>query len=396
MSKHKTYLIFLILLSLIGQGSITTFVPGLPTIATDLNIRNSVAAELTSSYLLGLAVTSLIVGAISDRYGRKKVIIISSIIYTLSSAFSIFLDNILYLSYLRFLQALGGGALLIMSHAIVTDCYTQNNRTKVLSIIYPMITISPPIGMLIGGLITNIFEWKTIYIFLSCCSLAICTFAILCFQETKQASTIQPIKPSILIKNYLYILKNPVFIGYTTLNCLTATIIYSYFADAPFILMDLNMSAAEIGYLIASTSFGVVIGNFICNQTLNILSFNKITTIAITIILCGALFLFATTYDGAQDTSEVIIPFFVISIGIGIIIPLLVSKVSHEFESIEGSTLGLYNFFRAITCAATTRYVGEFTSQDPNNMSIYITIFALFMIITFGWITFYNKKHSSQ
>ncbi len=156
------------------------------------------------------------------------------------------------------------------------------------------------------------------------------------------------------------------------------------------------MSAAEIGYLIASTSFGVVIGNFICNQTLNILSFNKITTIAITIILCGALFLFATTYDGAQDTSEVIIPFFVISIGIGIIIPLLVSKVSHEFESIEGSTLGLYNFFRAITCAATTRYVGEFTSQDPNNMSIYITIFALFMIITFGWITFYNKKHSSQ
>lgn len=392
MSTSKTYLIFLIILSLIGQGSITAFVPGLPTIAVDLDIKNSIAAELTSSYLLGLAATSLMVGAISDRYGRKKVIIIASLIYTLSGAFSIPFDNILYLSYLRFFQALGGGALLIMSHAIVTDCYNKTNRTKILAIIYPMITISPPLGMLIGGAITDIFAWKSIYIFLSCCGLATCMFATFFFQETKHANKIQPIKPSILAKNYLYILKNPVFIGYTTLNCLTATIIYSYFADAPFILRNLNMSSAEIGYLIASTSLGVIIGNFICKKTLNILSFNKLNIIAITIILCGSLLLLATTYNGAQYKSEVIIPFFIISIGIGTMIPLLVSKVSHEFESIEGSALGLYNFFRSIACATTTRYVGEFTAQDPNNMSIYIMIFVLLIITTFTLINFCNSR----
>jgi DHA1 family bicyclomycin/chloramphenicol resistance-like MFS transporter len=390
--KSHTSLIFLSLLSLLGQGSITVFVPGLPDVVASLHIDSSLAAQLMSAYLLGLSITSIIVGPISDRFGRKKVIIVASIIYSLSAILSIALTNIYYLSHLRFTQALGGGALLIMSHAIVADCYTKTDRTKILAIIYPMITLSPPLGMLIGGIVTDIFTWKTIYIFLSACGLTIFVFTTFFFKETINTKDIQPIKLWRLVKNYLYIIKHPIFIGYTLLNCLTAAIIYSYFADTPFILRKFNLSAAEIGYLIASTSFGVIIGNFICNKSLDNLSFNKIISIAISTMVCGSLYLVATTYSGAKNTSEVIIPFFIMSIGIGIIIPLLVSKVSHEFESIEGSTLGLYNFFRAITCAATTRYIGEFTLHDPNLMSIYILTFVCLLIITFIFISLHPKK----
>ena len=390
--NSRTLVIFAIMLSFIGQGSITILVPALPEIASTMHVSNPKAAQLVSTYLLGIAITSLFIGTLSDRFGRKKIIVIGAFLYTLSSVLPLFVDAFYDFVYLQFFQALGGGALLIMSHTIAVDSFQGKEREKALAIIYPMISISPPIAIFIGGAINHIWQWKSIYVFSSLYTAIILLVGIFIFKETLKQKKQKPIKTKQLLKNYIHISTHHVFIIYTTLNCLAAAMIYSFFADTPFILRNMGMSSIETGYMIAITGLGIMVGNTSCHKLLNTLSAKTLITISLVIILLGSILQYYTTQDGVQDPIEVIIPFTIMSAGIGLMLPILVAQVSHAFEEIEGAALGLYNFFRALACAATTRYVGEFTSQDPYRMTTYIMIFVILSIAVFVAICFTKKQ----
>ena len=393
--SNRTLVIFLILLSFIGQGSITILIPALPEIASTVHVSNTKAAQLVSTYLLGIAITSLFIGTISDRFGRRKVIVFGALIYTISAVIPLIIDNLDAFIILQFFQALGGGSLLIMSHTVAVDCFKGKEREKALAIIYPMISISPPLAIFIGGAINHVWHWKSIYIFSAIYTLIILLIGLFSFKETLKKSKQKPMSDKLLFKNYINIATHPIFIGYTTLNCLAAAIIYSFFVDTPFILDSMGISSIETGYMIAITGIGVIIGNTSCHKLLNFLSPKLLIIIALTIITIGSILEYYTTYDGMKHPLEIILPFTIMSAGIGLMLPLLVSQVSHAFEDVEGSALGLYNFFRAATCAATTRYVGEFTSQDPYRMTIYILAFALLSIAVFIIICIFHKHKKS-
>lgn len=388
----RALVIFAIMLSFIGQGSITILVPALPEIASTMHLSSSKAAQLVSTYLLGIAITSLFIGALSDRFGRKKIIVTGALLYTISAILPLFANTLHEFTYLQFFQALGGGALLIMSHTIAVDSFKGKEREKALAIIYPMISISPPIAIFIGGAINHIWQWKSIYIFSSLYTAIILLIGIFTFNETLKKTKQKSINTKQLLKNYIHISTHRVFISYTLLNCLAAAMIYSFFVDTPFILSKLGMSSIETGYMIAITGLGIMVGNTSCHKLLNTVSPKSLIIIALTVMLLGAILQCYTTYDGAHDPMEVIIPFTIMSAGIGLMLPILVAQVSHAFEEVEGAALGLYNFFRAITCAATTRYVGEFTSQDPNKMTIYIMAFVVLSVIVFIVICLTNKN----
>ncbi len=387
----RALVIFAIMLSFIGQGSITILVPALPEIASTMHVSNPKAVQLVSTYLLGIAITSLFIGTLSDRFGRKKIIVIGALLYIISATLPLFADTLSEFAYLQFFQALGGGALLIMSHTIAVDSFQGKEREKALAIIYPMISISPPVAIFIGGAINHIWQWKSIYIFSSLYTLIILLVGIFLFKDSLKQTKQKPINTKQLLKNYIHISTHRVFILYTALNCLAAAMIYSFFVDTPFILRNLGMSSIETGYMIAITGLGIMVGNTSCHKLLNTVSPKLLIVIALIVMLLGSILQCYTTYDGTNGPMEVIIPFTIMSAGIGLMLPILVAQVSHAFEEVEGAALGLYNFFRAVTCAATTRYVGEFTSQDPNKMTIYIMVFVILSIIVFTTICFTNK-----
>lgn len=384
------------MLSFIGQGSITILVPALPEIASSMNVSNPKAAQLVSTYLLGIAFTSLFIGSLSDKFGRKTVILSGAFLYTLSALTPLFVNNFDEFVYLQFSQALGGGSLLIMSHTIAVDFFQGKEREKALAIIYPMISISPPLAIFIGGAINHVWQWKSIYVFSTLYTFTVLLLGIFVFKETLQHKHKNTIKATTLLKHYMQISTNYKFVSYTALNCLAAAMIYSFFVDTPFILRKLGMSSIGTGYMIAITGIGIIIGNTSCHKLLNTLSPKTLITIALIIISLGSILQFYTTYYNVRGPLEVIIPFTVISAGIGLMLPILVAQVSHEFENIEGAALGLYNFFRAATCAATTRYVGEFTAHNPNKMTIFIMAFVILSIIIFTIICFIPPKHKKN
>ena len=394
--SSRTLVIFAIMLSFIGQGSITILVPALPEIASTMDVSNPKAAQLVSTYLLGIAITSLFIGALSDRFGRKKIIIIGAFLYTVSATLPLFANTLYEFTYLQFFQALGGGALLIMSHTIAVDSFQGKEREKALAIIYPMISISPPVAIFIGGAINHVWQWKSIYIFSSLYTLVILLVGIFLFKETLKKTKQKPINTKQLLKNYIKISTHRVFISYTALNCLAAAMIYSFFVDTPFILRNLGMSSIETGYMIAITGLGIMVGNTSCHKLLNTLSPKLLIVISLIVMSFGSILQYYTTFNGAQGPMEVIIPFTIMSAGIGLMLPILVSRVSRAFEEVEGAALGLYNFFRAVTCAATTKYVGKFTSQDPNKMTIYIMGFVIISIIVFTIICLTNKHNKTS
>ena len=218
------------LLSALGPFSIDMYLPGFPDIAKDLHTEISHIALSLSSYFIGVSIGQLLYGPLLDRFGRKKPLYVGLLIYLGASIWCVFVHNADTLILARFIQALGGCAGMVASRALVRDLFPVNENAKVFSLLMLVIAVSPIIAPTLGGYVTALFGWHSIFIILSGIALITMVTVYLWLPTGNYPDTTKSLRPLAIMSSFWEVLRVPQFYTYTFTGAFASSGLYAYIA----------------------------------------------------------------------------------------------------------------------------------------------------------------------
>ena len=156
----KPPLLILVLATAVGPMAINIFLPSMPRLEVDLSTSYAMVQLTLSLYLVGLAVAQLAYGPLSDRYGRRPLMITGVCIFLVGTVICIVAPSITILIIGRVLQAIGGCAGVVLGRAIVRDMYDRDKSASMLAYITMSMVVAPMLSPTIGGLIDEYYGWR--------------------------------------------------------------------------------------------------------------------------------------------------------------------------------------------------------------------------------------------
>lgn len=297
---NKTFLILILgMLSAIGPFSIDMYLPGFPAIAADLHTSVAHISLSLSSFFIGISVGQFIYGPLLDRYGRKKPMYVGLILYIIASIGCALAVTANMLIALRLVQALGSCVGMVASRAIIRDVFPVNEIAKVFSKLMLVIAVSPIIAPTLGGYLVASYGWHVVFIVLTVMAILILIAVHVALPETMQADTTSSLRPSLIIKKYLFVLKNPQFYTYAFTGAIAASGLYAYISGSPYVFIELfKVSEKGFGLIFAGVALGLIISSQVNSLLLKYFSSQQIIRIALFCQVLTGVVLFAGSVYG--------------------------------------------------------------------------------------------------
>jgi MFS transporter, DHA1 family, multidrug resistance protein len=260
-ANAKTMLMLLVVMTGIAPISLYLLVPALPVLATTFGRGISVAQMTVSLYMVGIACSQIIMGPLSDRFGRRPVLIAGLFLMVAASVACSFAENLPQLIAARFLQALGGASGMVVSRAIIRDLYPRERVGAMISLVIAVMMIAQMLSPLTGGLLETAFGWRAIFYAITAASLVIAIAVAFLLPETRR----DRIEAGGFRGDVGNLLTSRPFIGYMLCQVLASQIIFAFAGGGPYLVVtQMGRTSAEYGAWFATTGFAYLIGNVFC------------------------------------------------------------------------------------------------------------------------------------
>ena len=237
-------------------------IDSLTILKADFNLTSDMVQLILTVYIIAAGIGQLIFGILSDRFGRRPILLTGSLLFVLSSIVSVFSPNILFLLIMRTFQGLGAAACMSMARVIVNDSFNKTEAAEKLSLITAIMVIFPLISLILGGFIAQTLGWVgTMYVFFIF-GLIILTGSIYNISETKieKLNNLNFLK---ITNSFLVVLKNTKFITFTLIGAIQTGIFFSSFGFMPYEFARLGVSPLEFGFWLSFTGIGYFLGNIL-------------------------------------------------------------------------------------------------------------------------------------
>ncbi len=243
----------------VGMGLIT---PSITIIKADFNLTSDMVQLTLTVFIIAAGIGQLLFGFLSDRYGRRPILLTGSFLFAMSSITSVFSPNILILLIMRVVQGLGAAACMSMARVIINDSFNKTEAAEKLSLITAIMVIFPLISLILGGFIAQTIGWVgTMYVFFIF-GLIILTGSVYNISETKIAK-INNLNFSNITNSFLNVLKNSKFLTFTFIGSIQTGVFFSSFGFMPYEFARLGVSPLEFGFWLSFTGIGYFVGNIL-------------------------------------------------------------------------------------------------------------------------------------
>ena len=260
-AASRTTLLLLVAMTGVAPISLYMLVPALPLLATTFGRDISIAQMTVSLYMVGIACSQIIMGPLSDKFGRRPVLLAGLGLMVAASAGCIFAESLPQLIAARFLQALGGATGMVVSRAIIRDLYSRERISSMISLVIAVMMIAQMVSPLTGGLLETAFGWRSIFYVITAASLVIAVAIAVALPETRRDRT----EAGGFRGDVGSLLTSRAFIGYVLCQVLASQIIFTFAGGGPYIVVtQMGRSSAEYGAWFATTGFAYLIGNLFC------------------------------------------------------------------------------------------------------------------------------------
>ncbi|WP_223596589.1 multidrug effflux MFS transporter [Pseudomonas sp. A-R-19] len=365
----------LALITFSGTVAMHMFVPALPAAAHDFQVSPSYIQLTLSAYIIGLAVGQLFYGPISDRLGRKKVLLCGVMLFCVGSVGAWTASSIQMLIAARLIQALGGCSGLVLGKAIILDTVKGAKATQRLALLSLIVMIGPGLAPLIGMALVKLDGWRLIFAALSLFGVS---SLILIWRMLPESSPHQGQSFQTVVFNYATLLKSPRFWGFSLGGSLATTSLYAYITAAPFIFIrDLHTSESEMALFLALNIFGAWLGNICVTHLIfrvtakRLLQWGTGISFVAVIVLCSSALL------GALSKYILVGLMMIYTLGAGIISPVAMSEALSVNPQVAGSASGIYGFFQ-MGVGALASYLATL-GDTPLVMMIFVLLTCLLL-----------------
>jgi MFS transporter, DHA1 family, multidrug resistance protein len=285
-ATSRFMLLLLVAMTGVAPISLYMLVPALPLLATTFGRDISIAQMTVSLFMVGIACSQIIMGPLSDRFGRRPVLLAGLSLMVVASAACIFAETLPQLIAARFLQALGGATGMVVSRAIIRDLYSRERISAMISLVIAVMMIAQMLSPLTGGLLETAFGWRAIFYVITAASLVIAVAIAFALPETRRDRT----EAGGFRGDVGSLFKSRAFIGYLLCQVLASQIIFAFAGGGPYIVvLQMGRSSAEYGAWFATTGFAYLIGNLFCVRFAPRHSLEKLIWFGLALQFCGSL-----------------------------------------------------------------------------------------------------------
>lgn len=319
------------------------YLPSLPHLATDFKVLPAAIQQTLSLFVIGFGGAQLISGPLSDRLGRRPVLLGGLVVFVLASAACALAPTLPMLVAGRFLQALGCCTGVVVARAIVRDTYTPAEGARVIAKASSLLALAPLLGPIAGGYLQVAFGWRAAFFTLTACGLAVLIAATLRLTETNLRPNPEATQPRHLLAIYLKVMRTPAFWAYTLPGALSYSAIFIFISGSSYVLIRiLGVSTEFYGYLYAVGVLGYLGGTLICRRRLGSHGLQATLALGTGIGLAGGVLFLVLALAGVRHWSLVVLAQFLVMGAHGINFPCTQAGSVAPFPQQAGAAAGLF------------------------------------------------------
>jgi MFS transporter, DHA1 family, multidrug resistance protein len=334
----------LVAMTACGTLGMHIIIPALPATARALGMSVSAAQLTITLYLIGLAIGQLLYGPVSDRFGRRPVLLAGLTLFTVAGAVTAFAPTAGLLIGGRVLQSVGGCAGLVLGRAAVRDGASADRAAGQLALLTLVMSMVPAIAPAIGGYLTAYIHWRASYVLLASIGGLTLLAAVFLLPETNR-SRVSGAPASSIFLSYVRLLRSRVFCGYAIGGACSTTAFYAFMSASPFIFENqLHRPTQEVGLYYLVLMGGVALGSFCANRVAGRITNRTAMRIANALAILGAALFTLADLSGWVTVASMVGPVALFMVGAGMASPFaLAGSVSVNPQAI-GAASGMYGF----------------------------------------------------
>lgn len=354
-------LVVLVLSLLLGIQPVTTdlYLPALPVITESFGAPVSQSQLTLSTMMLAFGTSQLIWGPLSDRFGRRPVLLLGLIAYTIASVGAVVANSMALLVMWRIVQGAAIGATVMGGRAIIRDLYAPETGARVMSKALTGLGVIACLSPPIGGLLTDWFGWRYALMALAVFGAVTLALVSMRFQESVPRKNPAALQPGTLLRTWVAIVRHPTFIAYSSLSLATYAGLFTFLGSSSFIFIKvLGYTRLQYSLALFTMAFSYVLGTILCRRLLPRLGIKRSVAVGSLISLTGGTLLGLLALAGVRGYWAILAPFMIYMVGHGVHQPCGNSGAVGPFPQAAGAASALNGFFMMVTAFAVGEWIG--------------------------------------
>jgi DHA1 family bicyclomycin/chloramphenicol resistance-like MFS transporter len=321
-----------------------------------------------SGYVVAYGALQLLYGPLSDRYGRKPILMLGLVVAGLASVMAALATDITTLIAARVLQGAGCAASMVVSRSMVQDLFTGPQRTRVMAYIGMALGLCPPLATLIGGQMHVRFGWQTNFVLLAVLAVLLWVAAWLGLPRGAQTAPASGHWLRAMLRAYARLLREPRFLLYVAILAATTATFYAFLAGAPIVLKGYGIGPDGIGWFIMAVPVSYILGNFMTSRLIAQAGESRVMAWGQVLTLGGLVVMLALGLGGVQTALAVALPLLLLGLGHGLLNPPTLAGTVGVLPALAGSAAAVAGLMQQLTGASAGYLVGLVPHEDAVNL----------------------------
>ncbi|WP_413052092.1 purine nucleoside transporter PunC [Pseudomonas bubulae] len=345
-------------LSMLGYLAMDMYLPAFGTLRSELGLLAGAVGASLSIFLAGFAIGQLLWGPLSDRLGRKPVLLAGLSLFALGCAGMFWVQDSVLLLSLRFIQAIGICAAAVTWQALVIDRYPPDQANRVFAGIMPLMGLSPALAPLLGAVVLSHLGWQAIFAVLLGLAVLLIVPTLLLKEKPRVAP--KAVKTGV---SYWHLLCTAKFSGNVMIFAACSASFFAWLTASPFILGDMGYSPSDIGLSYALPTVAFMVGGYSCRSALQRISGRALLPWLLVAYCASMVGLYGVATQTVPTLTTLLIPFCLMALVNGASYPIVVASALMPFSENSGKAAGLQNTLQLGLCFLGSLLVSTFISQ---------------------------------
>ncbi|MBA3661683.1 MAG: multidrug effflux MFS transporter [Gammaproteobacteria bacterium] len=388
--QNLKIILIICLISSLGRFVLDSYLPSLPAISHYFMISDKRTQLTLTLYLLGFSLSQLIYGPLSDRYGRRTIILIGLGIFLTGSLICTLALSPMILLLSRLVAGIGAGACGVLNRAIASDCFKGADFSQAWSYTTSALVLTLVFAPILGGYVQDVLGWRGNFFIATIFVIAVFIIILQFLPETKNSLTQPNLKIRAVIVSYYRILFSKTFFMCTLCYTLAFSGLILYFQISPLLFINVyGLTATQYGWSSLVIAGSYLVGGILVTKLAHHLSIQALLFIGTILLISGGVMMLLAYYCNQAYLLAVLLPAAVYVLGARIVIPNAIAGSMEEFRHLNGSSSALIGCIQMLGSSMISLLITNFSYKTPYPLGLFLTVLGLLSLT----VVFFIKQH---